>query len=77
MMPGTSAVSVDGGLVLMAEEIKDVILSTGLWLVVRESFGGWGRSVGRGMGGGYKGECVDAVVEIGPFVFPLCFFVTP
>ncbi|KAF8154133.1 hypothetical protein B0H34DRAFT_784135 [Crassisporium funariophilum] len=29
------------GLVLTAEEIKDVVCSTGLWLVVREGFGGW------------------------------------
>ncbi|KAF7967178.1 hypothetical protein HWV62_35632 [Athelia sp. TMB] len=35
-----------GGLVLTAEEIKDVISCTGLWLVVREGFGGVGR-VGR------------------------------
>ncbi|KZP33204.1 hypothetical protein FIBSPDRAFT_924732 [Athelia psychrophila] len=34
------------GLVLTAEEIKDVISCTGLWLVVREGFGGVGR-VGR------------------------------
>ena len=34
------------GLVLTAEEIKDIVSSTGLWLVVRESIGGverWGK----------------------------------
>ncbi|KAI0742921.1 hypothetical protein C8Q80DRAFT_1356476 [Daedaleopsis nitida] len=31
------------GLVLTAEEIKDVVASTALWLVVREGFGGVGR----------------------------------
>ncbi|KAJ7483202.1 hypothetical protein FB451DRAFT_101833 [Mycena latifolia] len=31
------------GLVLTAEEIKDVVVSTGLWLAVREGFGGIGK----------------------------------
>lgn len=42
MSPGNPG----AGLVLTAEEIKDVISCTGLWLVVREGFGGVGR-VGR------------------------------
>ncbi|KAF8900181.1 hypothetical protein CPB84DRAFT_1747619 [Gymnopilus junonius] len=33
------------GLTLTAEEIKDMVCSTGLWLVVREGFGGVGRLV--------------------------------
>ncbi|KAI6037963.1 hypothetical protein EDC04DRAFT_2570547 [Pisolithus marmoratus] len=43
-----------GGLVLTAEEIKDTISSTALWLVVREGFGGIGRDKKRGEGGGWK-----------------------
>ena len=39
-----------GGLVLTAEEIKDVISSTGLWLVVRESIGGVGKVSRKGDG---------------------------
>lgn len=35
-----------GGMILSAEEIKDVVCSTGFWVVVREGFGGLGR-VGR------------------------------
>jgi hypothetical protein len=58
MTPGTSAVSADGGLVLTAEEIKDVISSTGLWLVVRESFGGVGKVSRKGDGWRIPGECV-------------------
>jgi hypothetical protein len=38
------------GLVLTAEEIKDVVCSTGLWLVVREGFGGVGRVSRKGDG---------------------------
>ncbi|KAF9238652.1 hypothetical protein BU15DRAFT_88290 [Melanogaster broomeanus] len=38
------------GLVLTAEEIKDVISSTALWLVVREAFGGVGRDRRKGDG---------------------------
>ena len=38
------------GLVLTAEEIKDVVCSTGLWLVVREGFGGVGKATGKGDG---------------------------
>lgn len=30
------------GLVLTAEEIKDIVCGTGLWLAVREGFGGLG-----------------------------------
>jgi hypothetical protein len=38
------------GLVLTAEEIKDVVSSTGLWLVVRESIGGVGKVSRKGDG---------------------------
>ncbi|KAF9497406.1 hypothetical protein BDN71DRAFT_1444891 [Pleurotus eryngii] len=38
------------GLVLTAEELKDVVCSTGMWLVVRESFGGVGKERRRGDG---------------------------
>ncbi|KAF9262063.1 hypothetical protein L218DRAFT_960681 [Marasmius fiardii PR-910] len=38
------------GLVLTAEEIKDVICSTGLWIVVREGFGGVGKVSRKGDG---------------------------
>ncbi|KAI9463924.1 hypothetical protein F5148DRAFT_1276456 [Russula earlei] len=38
------------GLVLTAEEIKDVVSSTGLWLVVRESIGGVGKISRKGDG---------------------------
>jgi hypothetical protein len=40
----------DSGLVLTAEEIKDVVSSTGLWLVVREGFGGVGKVSRKGDG---------------------------
>ena len=40
----------EGGLVLTAEEIKDVVCSTGLWLVVREGFGGVGKVSRKGYG---------------------------
>lgn len=43
-----------GGLVLTAEEIKDTISSTALWLVVREGFGGIGRERKRSEGGGWR-----------------------
>ncbi|KIJ18307.1 hypothetical protein PAXINDRAFT_110786, partial [Paxillus involutus ATCC 200175] len=39
-----------GGLVLTAEEIKDTVSSTALWLVVREAFGGVGRERRKGDG---------------------------
>ena len=39
------------GLILTAEEIKDVVSSTALWLVVREGFGGVGRVSRKGDGG--------------------------
>jgi len=38
------------GLTLTAEEIKDVVCSTGLWLVVREGFGGVGKVARKGDG---------------------------
>jgi hypothetical protein len=37
-----------GELVLTAEEIKDTVCSTALWLVVRETFGGVGRERKKG-----------------------------
>ncbi|KAF4568275.1 hypothetical protein EYR36_010284 [Pleurotus pulmonarius] len=40
----------NSGLVLTAEELKDVVCSTGMWLVVRESFGGVGKERRRGDG---------------------------
>ncbi|KAG1859645.1 hypothetical protein F4604DRAFT_1893870 [Suillus subluteus] len=44
------ATSNSGELTLSAEEIKDAISSTALWLVVRESFGGVGRERRKGDG---------------------------
>jgi hypothetical protein len=38
------------GLMFTAEEIKDVVCSTGLWLVVREGFGGIGKVARKGDG---------------------------
>jgi hypothetical protein len=38
------------GLVLTAEEIKDIVSSTGLWLVVRENIGGVGKISRKGDG---------------------------
>jgi hypothetical protein len=38
------------GLVLTAEEIKDIVSSTGLWLVVREGIGGVGKVSRKGDG---------------------------
>lgn len=40
----------DHGMKITAEELKDVISSTGLWLVVREGFGGVGRVSRKGDG---------------------------
>ncbi|KZT66760.1 hypothetical protein DAEQUDRAFT_813328 [Daedalea quercina L-15889] len=48
--PGRSA-----GVVLTAEEIKDVVSCTGLWLVVREGFGGVGRERRKGDGWRLRG----------------------
>lgn len=42
----------EDGLILTAEEIKDIVATTGLWLVVREGMGGVGK-VGR-KGDGWK-----------------------
>lgn len=44
-----------GTLTLTAEEIKDVVCSTGLWLVVREGFGGVGRVSRKGDGWRIRG----------------------
>jgi len=49
---GTGSKPKDTGLVLTAEEIKDVVASTALWLVVREAMGGVGR--GKRKGDGWK-----------------------
>ena len=38
------------GLILTAEEIKDMVCCTGLWLVVREGFGGVGKEKRKGDG---------------------------
>ncbi|KAJ6578777.1 hypothetical protein DFH09DRAFT_1148288 [Mycena vulgaris] len=43
------------GLVITAEEIKDVVCSTGLWLVVREGFGGVGKVARKGDGWRIRG----------------------
>lgn len=45
----------DNGLVLTAEEIKDVVASTALWLVVREAMGGVGKDRRRGDGWKLRG----------------------
>jgi len=45
----------DSGLVLTAEEIKDVVASTALWLVVREAMGGVGRDKKKGDGWKLRG----------------------
>ncbi|KZT03266.1 uncharacterized protein LAESUDRAFT_716282 [Laetiporus sulphureus 93-53] len=44
-----------GGLMLTAEEIKDVVSCTALWLVVREAFGGVGRERRKGDGWRLRG----------------------
>ncbi|KAJ7146214.1 hypothetical protein C8R44DRAFT_9557 [Mycena epipterygia] len=43
------------GLIITAEEIKDVVCSTGLWLVVREGFGGIGKVSRKGDGWRIRG----------------------
>jgi len=43
------------GLILTAEEIKDIVSCTGLWLVVREGFGGVGRVSRKGDGWKIRG----------------------
>ena len=47
---GSSEGDEPDGLVLTAEEIKDVVSSTGLWLVVRENIGGVGKISRKGDG---------------------------
>ena len=47
---GAPAKQIYAGLTLTAEEIKDVVCGTGLWLVVREGFGGVGRVNRKGDG---------------------------
>ncbi|KAJ4480868.1 hypothetical protein J3R30DRAFT_3288072 [Lentinula aciculospora] len=53
-LPGASQSSSPGsptlGLVFKAEEIKDVVCSTGIWVVVREGFGGVGKVSRKGDG---------------------------
>ena len=46
---------VEGGLLLSAEEIKDAVCCTALWLVVREGFGGVGRVKRQGDGWRIRG----------------------
>ncbi|KAF9221731.1 hypothetical protein BS17DRAFT_796921 [Gyrodon lividus] len=46
----SKTMSNSGGHVLTAEEIKDTVSSTALWLVVREAFGGVGRERRKGDG---------------------------
>jgi len=41
-LDGTRGKSRDTELALMAEEIKDVVTSTALWMTVREAMGGVG-----------------------------------
>ena len=43
------------GLTLTAEDIKDIVCSTGLWLVVREGFGGVGKVSRKGDGWKIRG----------------------
>ena len=52
---GTGAKPRDTGLVLTAEEIKDIVASTALWLVVREAMGGVGRDKRKGDGWKLRG----------------------
>ena len=52
---GTGGKPKDNGLVLTAEEIKDVVASTALWLVVREAMGGVGKDRQRGDGWKLRG----------------------
>lgn len=52
---GNAAKPRDTGLVLTAEEIKDVVASTALWLVVREAMGGVGRDKRKGDGWKLRG----------------------
>ncbi|KAI0673126.1 hypothetical protein C8Q78DRAFT_1068553 [Trametes maxima] len=53
--PGASGTFHPEGLILTAEEIKDIVSSTGLWLVVREGFGGVGRVSRKGDGWRLRG----------------------
>jgi len=52
---GNGGKSRDTGLVLTAEEIKDVVASTALWLVVREAMGGVGKDKRKGDGWKLRG----------------------
>ena len=52
---GNGAKPRDTGLVLTAEEIKDVVASTAFWLVVREAMGGVGKDKRRGDGWKLRG----------------------
>jgi len=47
---GEMEINVAQEILLTAEDIKDVVSSTGLWLVVREGFGGLGRTKRKGDG---------------------------
>ncbi|KII90115.1 hypothetical protein PLICRDRAFT_138582 [Plicaturopsis crispa FD-325 SS-3] len=50
-----STAGADRGLILTAEEIKDIVSTTGLWLVVREGFGGVGKVSRKGDGWRIRG----------------------
>ena len=52
---GNGGKSRENGLVLTAEEIKDIVASTALWLVVREAMGGVGRDKRKGDGWKLRG----------------------
>jgi hypothetical protein len=43
------------GLVLTAEEIKDIVCTTSFWLIVREGFGGVGKKSRKGDGWKIRG----------------------
>lgn len=52
---GRSEIGRSSGMMLTAEEIKDVVSCTGLWLVVREGFGGVGKERRKGDGWRLRG----------------------
>jgi hypothetical protein len=54
-VPGAGHAKEPQGLVLTAEEIKDVVSTTGMWLVVREGIGGVGRVTRKGDGWRIRG----------------------
>ena len=52
---GSNGFGGGSGMILTAEEIKDVVCCTGLWLVVREGFGGVGKEKRKGDGWRIRG----------------------